>query len=59
MTSDVDPRQAWAAQELMVPAERTLDRIPQRQGLLRSRPPKRPKESYLRWEQPAPHASRG
>jgi hypothetical protein len=37
----------------MVPAELTIDRILQRQGPLRSRPPKRPKESYLRWERPA------
>jgi hypothetical protein len=44
----------WSGQELMVPAERTIDRILHRQGLLRARPRKRPKESYLRWERPAP-----
>jgi transposase InsO family protein len=44
----------WASSELVVPAERTIDRILHRQGLLRVRPRKRPKESYLRWERPAP-----
>jgi transposase InsO family protein len=44
----------WAAGDLVVPAERTIDRILHRQGLLRVRPRKRPKESYVRWERPAP-----
>jgi transposase InsO family protein len=39
---------------VVVPSERTIDRILQRQGLLRSRPRKRPKDSFLRWERPAP-----
>jgi transposase InsO family protein len=44
----------WASSELVVPAERTIDRILHRQGLLRARPRRRPKDSYLRWERPAP-----
>jgi Integrase core domain len=44
----------WASAELVVPAERTIDRILHRQGLLRARPRKRPKDSYRRWERPAP-----
>jgi transposase len=43
----------WFRGDLAVPSERTIDRILQRQGLLRSRPRKRPKESFLRWERPA------
>ncbi len=43
----------WSSGDLEVPSERTIDRILQRQGLLRSRPRKRPKESFLRWERPA------
>jgi transposase InsO family protein len=38
----------------LVPAERTIDRILIRQGLLRARPRKRPKDSYLRFERPGP-----
>jgi transposase InsO family protein len=38
----------------VVPAERTIDRILIRQGLLRTRPRKRPRESYLRFERPGP-----
>ena len=38
----------------VVPSERTIDRILHRQGLLRSRPRKRPRESYRRWERPGP-----
>ncbi|MFI6333028.1 hypothetical protein ACIBBG_32575 [Micromonospora chersina] len=34
--------------------EPTIDRILQRQGLLRVRPRKRPKESYQWWERPGP-----
>jgi transposase InsO family protein len=45
---------AWSSETLVVPSERTIDRILQRQGLLRSRPRKRPKDSFVRWERPAP-----
>ena len=37
-----------------VPAERTVTRILQRQGLALPRPRKRAKESYVRWERPEP-----
>ena len=43
----------WFRGDLEVPSQRTIDRILQRQGLLRSRPRKRPKESFVRWERPA------
>jgi transposase InsO family protein len=39
---------------LVVPAERTIDRILIRQGLLRARPRKRPRESFVRFERPGP-----
>ncbi len=39
---------------VVVPAERTIDRILIRQGLLRARPRKRPKDSYVRFERPGP-----
>jgi len=39
---------------MSVPAERTIDRILIRQGLLRARPQKRPRESYQRFERPGP-----
>jgi len=45
---------AWSTTAVVVPSERTIDRILQRQGLLRSRPRKRPKDSFVRWECPAP-----
>ena len=45
---------AWSTGTLVVPSERTIDRILTRQGLLRSRPRKRPKDSFVRWERPAP-----
>jgi hypothetical protein len=38
----------------VVPAERTIDRILIRQGLLAVRPRKRPRESYQRFERPGP-----
>ena len=38
------------AEGLVVPSERTIDRILHRQGLARVRPRKRPKDSYVRWE---------
>ena len=44
----------WAADQVAVPSERTIDRILHRHGLLRSRPQKRPKDSYLRFERPGP-----
>lgn len=44
----------WSSEEVTVPSERTIDRILQRQGLLRSRPRKRPRESYVRFERPGP-----
>jgi len=39
---------------LVVPAERTIDRILIRQGLLRARPRKRPRDSFTRFERPGP-----
>jgi transposase InsO family protein len=44
----------WAAEAVQVPSERTIDRILHRHGLLRSRPRKRPKDSYRRFERPGP-----
>jgi transposase InsO family protein len=44
----------WAAEGLVLPSERTIDRILHRQGLLRARPRKRPKDSYRRFERPGP-----
>jgi transposase InsO family protein len=38
----------------VVPSERTIDRILHRQGLLRARPRKRPRDSYVRFERPGP-----
>jgi transposase len=40
----------WAGEQVVVPSERTIDRILHRQGLLRARP----KDSYLRFERPGP-----
>lgn len=39
---------------VLAPSERTIDRVLVRQGLLRSRPRKRPRSSYRRWERPGP-----
>ena len=39
---------------LVLPSERTIVRILSRQGLSVGRPRKRPRESYRRWERPAP-----
>jgi transposase InsO family protein len=39
---------------IVVPSERTIVRILGRQGLARSRPRKRPRDSYVRWERPGP-----
>jgi transposase InsO family protein len=44
----------WSAGGLVVPSERTIDRILHRQGLLRARPRKRPSDSYVRFERPGP-----
>jgi transposase InsO family protein len=44
----------WARHDLVVPSERTIDRILHRQGLLRDRPRKRPRDSYKRFERPRP-----
>jgi transposase InsO family protein len=44
----------WAGEGLVVPSERTIDRILHRQGLLRARPRKRPRDSYVRFERPGP-----
>jgi transposase InsO family protein len=44
----------WAAEGVAVPSERTIDRILHRQGLLRARPRRRPKSSYIRFERPGP-----
>jgi transposase InsO family protein len=44
----------WATGGLAVPSERTINRILHRQGLLRARPRKRPKDSYRRFERPGP-----
>ena len=44
----------WQDESLVVPSERTIDRILIRQGLLRQRPRKRPKESFKRFERPEP-----
>ena len=44
----------WAKEGLVVPSERTIGRILHRQGLLRARPRKRPRDSYVRFERPGP-----
>lgn len=44
----------WSNEVLVVPSERTIDRILVRHGLLRSRPRKRPRDSYVRFERPGP-----
>jgi transposase InsO family protein len=43
-----------APEGLVVPSERTIERILARQGLARARPRKRPRESYVRFERPGP-----
>jgi transposase InsO family protein len=47
-------RPAWNDEAVAVPSERTIDRILLRRGLLRQRPPKRPRESWKRFERPGP-----
>lgn len=44
----------WQRGDLAVPSERTIDRILIRQGLVRARPLKRPRDSFLRFERPGP-----
>ena len=44
----------WSSGDLEVPSERTIDRILHRQGLLRARPRKRPRDSFVRFERPGP-----
>lgn len=44
----------WQRGEIAVPSERTIDRILIRQGLLRQRKAKRPRESFQRFERPGP-----
>jgi hypothetical protein len=44
----------WASGDLVVPSERTIDRLLHRKGLLRARPRKRPRDSYVRFERPGP-----
>jgi transposase InsO family protein len=39
---------------LVVPSERTINRILARHGLVSPRPRKRPRDSYRRWERPGP-----
>jgi hypothetical protein len=39
---------------VVVPSERTINRVLLRQGLALPRPRKRPRESFVRWERPAP-----
>jgi transposase InsO family protein len=39
---------------LVVPSERTINRIFARQGLVSPRPRKRPRDSYRRWQRPGP-----
>lgn len=45
---------AWQRDEIVVPSERTIDRILIRSGLLRQRKAKRPRESFTRFERPGP-----
>src|SRR5262245_49859656 len=47
-------RPVWSDETVPVPSERTIDRILLRRGLLRQRPPKRPRESWKRFERPGP-----
>ena len=43
----------WPA-ETRVPAVATINRVLTRRGLVRSRPRKRPRDSFVRWERPGP-----
>ncbi|MGF0115465.1 IS481 family transposase [Promicromonospora sp. Marseille-Q5078] len=44
----------WAREDIVVPSERTIVRILHRQGLVRARPRKRPRSSFVRFERPGP-----
>lgn len=44
----------WSDPPVVVPSERTIDRVLIRQGLLRARPRKRPRSSFVRFERPGP-----
>jgi transposase InsO family protein len=44
----------WADPLVMVPSERTIDRVLARQGLVRARRRPRPRDSYVRFERPGP-----
>jgi transposase InsO family protein len=44
----------WSDPSVLVPSERTIDRILIRRGLSRQRPRKRPKETFVRFERPGP-----
>jgi hypothetical protein len=49
---------AWHAAEMpggsQVPSTSTINRILRRQGLVKTRPGKRPRSSYIRFERPGP-----
>lgn len=44
----------WVRDDVVVPSERTIVRILHRQGLVRARPRKRPRSSFVRFERPGP-----
>jgi transposase InsO family protein len=44
----------WLPDGVVVPSERTIDRILKRYGLLRERPRKKPRSAYVRFERPEP-----
>jgi transposase InsO family protein len=44
----------WADPLVVVPSERTIDRVLARQGLVRARRRPRPRQSYVRFERPGP-----
>jgi hypothetical protein len=52
--TDPDGAAPKTVERIVVPSERTIVRILGRQGLARSRPRKRPRDSYVRWERPGP-----
>ncbi|BCJ29585.1 IS481 family transposase [Actinocatenispora sera] len=41
-------------EDVVVPSTATINRILTRQGLVRPRPRKRPRDSYVRWQRPGP-----
>ena len=44
----------WSQESIVVPSERTIDRILIRHGLLRQRKARRSRESFIRFERPGP-----